>query len=84
MTLRLRYIQALKEQDERVTVFLTNGVKLNGQIKEIDINAAHDVESFVLDRTGHSQLVNMHAVATLLPEAPPNLKGRGKHDFMGA
>lgn len=71
MSLQLTYLTQLKEQDERITVFLTNGVKLMGQIKDIEATENGQVASFILDRSGHSQLVLMHAIATVLPENPP-------------
>ncbi len=47
-----------------LTVFLVNGVKLHGQISEIDD------ASVVLSRAEHSQLVYRHAISTIMPDAP--------------
>lgn len=44
-----------------VTVFLINGVKLQGVITFFDENA------FLLRRDGHTQLVYKHAVSTIMP-----------------
>ena len=44
-----------------VTVFLTNGVKLQGTIAEVD------EFSFTLKRDNVGQLVYKHAVATVMP-----------------
>lgn len=71
MSLQIQYLKSLMAQDERVTVFLTNGVKLMGQIRDIEEGFDQSAKSFILDRSGHSQLVLMHAVATVLPESPP-------------
>jgi host factor-I protein len=44
-----------------VTVFLINGVKLQGIITK------QDEESLLLRRDGHTQLVYKHAVSTVMP-----------------
>ena len=44
-----------------VTVFLINGVKLQGIITQ------QDEESLLLRRDGHTQLVYKHAVSTIMP-----------------
>ena len=44
-----------------VTVFLINGVKLQGIITKQDENA------LLLRRDGHTQLVFKHAVSTIMP-----------------
>jgi RNA chaperone Hfq len=71
----MTYLKSLVQQDERVTVFLTNGVKLMGQIRDIEEGFDQRVTAFILDRSGHSQLVLMHAVATVVPETPPVIDG---------
>ena len=50
-----------------VTVFLMNGVKLQGIIIRFDD------ESLVLRRDSHTQLVYKHAVSTIMPSAPISL-----------
>lgn len=44
-----------------VTLFLANGVKLQGRV------VMFDGVSIVLDRDGHSQLVYKHAISTIMP-----------------
>ncbi len=44
-----------------VTVFLINGVKLQGIITK------QDEESLLLRRDGHTQLVYKHAISTVMP-----------------
>ncbi len=44
-----------------VTVFLINGVKLQGIITK------QDEESLLLRRDGHTQLVYKHSVSTVMP-----------------
>ena len=50
-----------------VTVFLINGVKLQGIVTWIDNF------SVLLRRDAHSQLVYKHAISTVMPTAPISL-----------
>jgi len=58
------FLQHLQEHGLPVTVFLVNGVKLQGVIPRFD----H--ETIILRRDGHTQLVYKHAVSTIMPVAP--------------
>jgi len=49
------------------TIFLTNGIKLNGHITEVL------GDGVVLTRDGSSQLIFRHAMATIMPAAESNL-----------
>lgn len=74
--LRLEYLTKLKEADERVTTFLINGVKLDGQITHIEANKeTGEIHAFVLAKAEKSQLVNWAHVATVLPDTAPMLDG---------
>jgi RNA chaperone Hfq len=44
-----------------VTIFLSNGVKLQGAIMK------NDLQAITLTRDGNTQLVYKHAIATILP-----------------
>jgi host factor-I protein len=55
------FLNDLKDEKVAVTVFLINGVKLQGII------TLHDEESLLLRRDGHTQLVYKHAVSTIMP-----------------
>ncbi len=55
------FLNDIKEEKVAVTVFLINGVKLQGII------TAQDEESLLLRRDGHTQLVYKHAVSTIMP-----------------
>ncbi len=55
------FLGKLKEGEVAVTVFLVNGVKLQGIITWFDDN------SLLLRRDGHTQLVYKHAVSTIMP-----------------
>ncbi|MEL0071737.1 MAG: RNA chaperone Hfq [Rhodobiaceae bacterium] len=47
-----------------LTIFLVNGVKLQGSVTWVDDN------SMLLSRDGHSQLVYKHAISTIMPNNP--------------
>lgn len=57
------FLNGIKDEKAPVTVFLINGVKLQGIITQ------HDEESLLLRRDGHTQLVYKHAVSTIMPSA---------------
>jgi host factor-I protein len=57
-----------------VTVFLVNGVKLQG------IVTWFDNYSVLLRRDTHVQLVYKHAISTVMPSAPVNLHEEQKDD----
>jgi host factor-I protein len=55
------FLNKLKDQEISVTVFLVNGVKLQG------IVTWFDDASVLLRRDGHTQLIYKHAVSTIMP-----------------
>ena len=55
------FLNDIKSNKIAVTVFLINGVKLQGIITWFDDN------SLLLRRDGHTQLVYKHAVSTIMP-----------------
>ena len=61
------FLNAVRKAEEHVTMFLVNGVMLQGQI------AAFDLFCMLLQRDGMSQLVYKHAVSTVQPANPLNL-----------
>jgi host factor-I protein len=58
------FLQAASREHEPMTVFLVNGVMLQGEI------AAFDLFCLLLQRDGMSQLVYKHAISTVQPEHP--------------
>lgn len=62
------FLNTIRKSKVPVTVYLVNGVKLQGVITWFD--------SFclLLRRDGHSQLVYKHAVSTVMPEVPLRLQ----------
>jgi host factor-I protein len=61
------FLTAVMRSGEPVTMFLVNGVMLQGEI------AAFDLFCMLLERDGLSQLVYKHAISTVQPENPVNL-----------
>ena len=55
------FLNDLKKNKVSVTVFLINGVKLQGIITWFDEN------SLLLRRDGHTQLIYKHAVSNIMP-----------------
>lgn len=55
------FLNDLKKNKVSVTVFLINGVKLQGIITWFDNS------SLLLRRDGHTQLIYKHAVSTIMP-----------------
>jgi host factor-I protein len=63
------FLAAAAREQERMTLFLVNGVMLQGAV------AGFDQFSLILDRGGQVQLVYKHAISTLQPAHPLNLGG---------
>lgn len=61
------FLTAVRKSHEPVTMFLVNGVMLQGEI------AAFDLFCMLLRRDGLSQLVYKHAISTVQPMNPLNL-----------
>ena len=55
------FLTNLSNNKVSVTVFLVNGVKLQGLITYFD------EQSLLLRRDGHTQLIYKHAVSTIMP-----------------
>jgi host factor-I protein len=61
------FLNHVRKNKTAVTVFLVNGVKLQGIITWFDNF------SVLLRRDGHTQLVYKHAISTVMPGAPIQL-----------
>ncbi|MEM9211427.1 MAG: RNA chaperone Hfq [Pseudomonadota bacterium] len=61
------FLNTVRKEKNAVTIFLVNGVKLQGVITWFD--------SFciLLRRDGQSQLVYKHAISTIMPTGPVQL-----------
>ncbi|MCS6853184.1 MAG: RNA chaperone Hfq [Elioraea sp.] len=58
------FLNHLRKNKTPVTIFLVNGVKLQGIITWFDNF------SMLLRRDGHTQLIYKHAISTVMPGAP--------------
>ena len=61
------FLNSVRKSKIPVTVFLVNGVKLQGVITWFDNFCV------LLRRDGHSQLVYKHAISTVMPGGPVQL-----------
>lgn len=68
------FLSAVRRSEDHVTMFLVNGVMLQGQI------ASFDLFCMLLQREGLTQLVYKHAVSTIQPARPLNLQGEQQAD----
>ncbi len=68
------FLNAVRRSDESVTMFLVNGVMLQGDI------VAFDLFCMLLERERQVQLVYKHAISTVQPNGPINLTGEGDDD----
>lgn len=63
------FLTSVRDAGVQVTMFLVNGVMLQGRI------AAFDLFCMLLEREGYVQLAYKHAVSTIQPAAPVDLTG---------
>ncbi len=61
------FLTAVRDSNDPVTMFLVNGVMLQGEV------SAYDLFCILLEREGLSQLVYKHAISTVQPGRPLNL-----------
>ncbi len=61
------FLNHIRKNKTPVTIFLVNGVKLQG------IVTSFDNFSVLLRRDGHTQLVYKHAISTVMPSVPVQL-----------
>jgi len=72
------FLGAAARENERMTLFLVNGVMLQGSI------TGFDQFSLVLERGGQIELVYKHAISTLQPANPLSFGGEPEADDDGA
>ena len=63
------FLASVRDAGVSVTMFLVNGVMLQGRI------AAYDLFCMLLERDGFVQLAYKHAVSTIQPASPVDLSG---------
>lgn len=61
------FLTELKNKEVSVTVFLINGVKLQGIITWFDDN------TLLLRRDGFTQLIYKHSISTVMPSQPVDI-----------
>ena len=61
------FLNQLRKSKTSVTIFLVNGVKLQGIVTWFDNFCV------LLKRDGHAQLVYKHAISTIMPAGPIQL-----------
>lgn len=62
------FLNDIRKNKVSVTVFLVNGIKLQGIITWFDNF------SLLLRRDGHTQLIYKHAVSTIMPSTPVDIE----------
>ena len=68
------FLASVRDAEAQVTMFLVNGVMLQGAI------AAYDLFCMLLEREGYVQLAYKHAVSTIQPATPVDLSGDWEGD----
>ncbi|MBW8784250.1 MAG: RNA chaperone Hfq [Novosphingobium sp.] len=63
------FLSSIRKAGVQVTMFLVNGVMLQGRI------AAYDLFCMLLEREGYVQLAYKHAISTIQPATPVDLTG---------
>lgn len=76
------FLNALRKERIPVSIYLVNGIKLQGQIDSFD-------QFVILLRNSVSQMVYKHAISTIVPSrnvklAPPSSEGHGGTDDSNA
>lgn len=62
------FLSSIRSEGVQVTMFLVNGVMLQGRV------AAYDLFCMLLEREGYVQLAYKHAVSTIQPVTPVDLQ----------
>ncbi len=68
------FLASIRAAGVQVTMFLVNGVMLQGRV------AAYDLFCMLLEREGYVQLAYKHAVSTIQPVTPVDLHGEDDED----
>lgn len=67
-TLQDPYLNLLRKEHVPVSIYLVNGIKLQGQIESFD-------QFVILLKNTVSQMVYKHAISTVVPSRPVRLPG---------
>ena len=71
------FLNYVRKNKTPLTIFLVNGVKLQGIVSWFDNFCV------LLRRDGHSQLVYKHAISTIMPGGPLNLNDQDGEPISG-
>lgn len=63
MQLQDPFLNALRKEDVQVSIYLVNGIKLQGQIESYD-------QYVVLLKNAITQMIYKHAISTIVPARP--------------
>ncbi len=66
------FLNILRRDHIPVSIYLINGIKLQGQIESFD-------QYVVLLRNSVTQMVYKHAISTVVPSRPVNLQSDGQN-----
>lgn len=61
------YLNTLRKERTAVSIFLMNGIKLQGQIESFD-------QFVILLKNNTSQMIYKHAISTIVPSAPVRMQ----------
>ncbi|MGK0405099.1 MAG: host factor-I protein [Oleispira sp.] len=67
------YLNALRKERIPVSIFLVNGIKLQGQVESFD-------QFVIVLKNTVSQMVYKHAISTVVPSRPVRLPVEDKED----
>lgn len=67
------YLNVLRKERVPVSIYLVNGIKLQGQIESFD-------QFVILLKNTVSQMVYKHAISTVVPSRPVRLPSTGEVD----
>ncbi|MGN1392552.1 MAG: RNA chaperone Hfq [Succinivibrionaceae bacterium] len=60
------FLNALRKEHIQVSIYLVNGIKLNGQVESFD-------QFVILLKNNICQIVYKHAISTIVPSKPVNI-----------
>ena len=66
------FLNQLRKERVPVSIFLVNGIKLQGQVESFD-------QFVVLLKNTVSQMVYKHAISTIVPSRPVRVNGTEEH-----
>lgn len=71
------FLDALKQEQVRVSIYLVNGIKLQGYIQDFD-------QYVVLLKNAVPQMIYKHAISTVVPAQPVNYRQEEETPSPGA